>query len=56
MRYKVIFYDNNNTPENASFSFYTKSQAEAACSDWITRAGTYRAWLWDGSQWIKYYP
>jgi hypothetical protein len=56
MKYKVIFYDNSNTPENATFSFYTKSQAIAACVNWVSKSASYRAYLWDGTEWTQYYP
>ena len=54
MKYKVLLYDINNTPEIGNFSFYTKSQAESCCQLWVAENANYRAYLWDGNTWRKY--
>ena len=58
MKFKVILWSNPAGTEgdipNASFEFYTKSQAEQACQLWVELSTSYYGWLWDGAQWNVY--
>jgi hypothetical protein len=56
MKYKLILGQNaTGTADDywASFTFYTKSQAEIAAQTWIETANK-QAWLFDGSGWTIY--
>ena len=63
MKYKVLILGDTNLSNGhigAPFMFYTRSQAELCCNEWIQQSGAvtngYRAFLWDGSRWTLYEP
>ena len=61
MKYKVILLRDSNAggqPDGttAAISFYTKAQAQNACSQWTEISSINVAFLWDGSQWTAYTP
>jgi hypothetical protein len=58
MKYKVIFINTaggSGSESGNSHTFYTRSQAAAACEAWGEVLGK-TSYLWDGSTWTTFLP